>query len=260
MPNLNTQVSGNAIAFIDRLVTDYQSLIAGATPNTEVVVLDGNRDAIDQITQILALRSNIDSIHIISHGAPGSLQLGKTRLGSDNLESYAEKLQQWRSALTVGADILIYGCNVASTPRASLKVRRGINSPSHSASRLKPTENKLTIQSSLEDFRYETGVETNGGPAGEGEAIQSSLEDFRYETGVETNGGPAGEGEAIQSSSEDFRYETRLFSPLQRTFAMRRGFQPPSEPSSSASPNSQIPTLPPPKTSPEVQQKVATGN
>ncbi|MEZ2234923.1 DUF4347 domain-containing protein, partial [Microcoleus sp.] len=208
MPNLKTQVSGSAIAFIDRLVTDYQSLIAGVTPGTEVVVLDGNRDAIAQITEVLGDRTNIDSIHIVSHGAPGSLQLGKTRLCADNLESYAEKLQQWRSALTPRAEILIYGCNVASGPDDYLKVRRGINSPSHSASRLKPTENKVGIQSSLEDFRYETGVETNGGPAGEGEAIQSSLEDFRYETGVETNGGPAGEGEAIQSSLEDFRYET----------------------------------------------------
>ncbi|TAD85075.1 MAG: DUF4347 domain-containing protein [Oscillatoriales cyanobacterium] len=219
MPNLKTQVSGSAIAFIDRLVTDYQSLIAGATPNTEVVVLDGNRDAIAQITEVLGDRTNIDSIHIISHGAPGSLQLGKTRLCADNLETYAEKLQQWRSALNLGANILIYGCNVASGPRICPQFRRGINSPSHSASRLKPTENNLIKQSSSEDFRYETGVETNGGPAGEGEAIQSSSEDF-----------------------------------------MRRGFQPPSEPSSSASPNSQIPTLPPPKTSPEVQQKVATGN
>ncbi|MEZ2301618.1 MAG: DUF4347 domain-containing protein, partial [Microcoleus sp.] len=183
MPNLKTQVLGSAIAFIDRLVTDYQSLIAGVTPGTEVVVLDGNRDAIDQITEVLGDRTNIDSIHIVSHGAPGSLQLGKTRLCADNLESYAEKLQQWRSALTPRAEILIYGCNVASGPDDYLKVRRGINSPSHSASRLKPTENKVGIQSSLEDFRYETGVSTPGGPAGEGEAIQSSLEDFRYETG-----------------------------------------------------------------------------
>jgi hypothetical protein len=29
MPNLNTQVSGSAIAFIDLQVEDYQSLIAG---------------------------------------------------------------------------------------------------------------------------------------------------------------------------------------------------------------------------------------
>ncbi|TAE01670.1 MAG: DUF4347 domain-containing protein [Oscillatoriales cyanobacterium] len=212
MPNLKTQVSGSAIAFIDRLVTDYQSLIAGATPNTEVVVLDGNRDAIAQITEVLGDRTNIDSIHIISHGAPGSLQLGKTRLCADNLETYAEKLQQWRSALNLGANILIYGCNVASGPRICPQFRRGINSPSHSASRLKPTENNL--------FAMRRGLKRTA----------------------------------------DLRARARLFSPLQRTFAMRRGFQPPSEPSSSASPNSQIPTLPPPKTSPEVQQKVATGN
>ncbi|AFZ07458.1 Subtilisin [Oscillatoria nigro-viridis PCC 7112] len=190
MPNLNNQVSGSAIAFIDTQVENYQSLIAGVKPGTEVVVLDGNRDAIDQITQILALRTNIDSIHIVSHGTPGSLQLGNGCLSADNLETYSERLQQWRSALNLGADILIYGCNVASAPRAypkvrqgmnSLaqsssrlkptaypKVRQGMNSLSQSSSRLKPTENKSAIQSSSEDFRYETGVSTPGGSAGNG--------------------------------------------------------------------------------------------
>ena len=143
MPISNAQVSGSAIAFIDRQVTDYQSLIAGVTPGTEVVVLDENRDAIDQITEILGDRTNIDSIHIVSHGVPGSLQLGKTKLCADNLETYAEKLQQWRSALNSGSDILIYGCNVASDSRAYPKVRRGINSPSHSESRLKPTAGNI---------------------------------------------------------------------------------------------------------------------
>ncbi|MEG4083486.1 DUF4347 domain-containing protein [Microcoleus sp. POL10_C6] len=115
MPNFNFQVSGSAIAFIDSQVEDYQSLIAGVTPDTEVVILDENRDAIDQITEILALRTNIDSIHIISHGAPGSLQLGKTKLCSENLETYSKQFQQWGNALNLGADILIYGCNVALT-------------------------------------------------------------------------------------------------------------------------------------------------
>ncbi|MBD0392632.1 MAG: DUF4347 domain-containing protein, partial [Microcoleus sp. C1-bin4] len=59
LKNLNTQASGSAIAFIDTQVENYQSLIAGVTPGTEVVVLDGNRDAIDQITEILRDRSNI---------------------------------------------------------------------------------------------------------------------------------------------------------------------------------------------------------
>ncbi|MEG4636361.1 DUF4347 domain-containing protein, partial [Microcoleus sp. Aus8_D4] len=138
MPNFNCQVSGSAIAFIDTQVPNYQSLVAGVTPGTEVVVLDENRDAIDQITEILALRTNIDSIHIVSHGTPGRLQLGSGSLSLDNLDAYSEKLQQWPSAFTHGADILIYGCNVASEPGASLNVREGINSLFERESRLKP--------------------------------------------------------------------------------------------------------------------------
>ncbi|WP_377476624.1 MAG: DUF4347 domain-containing protein [Microcoleus anatoxicus] len=162
MPNLNTKVSVSAIAFIDTRVPNYQSLVAGVTPGTEVVVLDGQKDAIDQITEILACRTNIDSIHIISHGAPGSLQVGNGSLNADNLSAYSEQLQQWRSAFTDGADILIYGCNVASGPRVCPQVRRGFKSPSHSESRLKPTGNNSFIQSSLDDLCYETGVSTPG--------------------------------------------------------------------------------------------------
>ena len=138
-----------------------------------------------KITEILSHRTNIDSIHIISHGAPGRLQLGNGCLSADNVETYSEKLQQWRSALTVDADILIYGCNVASAsgaypkvrqgmnfpaqsssrfqPTAYPKVRQGMNSPDQSSSRFQPTENNLNKQSLSEDFRYETGVSTPGG-------------------------------------------------------------------------------------------------
>jgi Domain of unknown function (DUF4347)/FG-GAP-like repeat/RTX calcium-binding nonapeptide repeat (4 copies)/Calx-beta domain len=171
MPNFNCQVSGSAIAFIDRRVADYQSLIAGVKPGTEVVILDGNRDAIEQITEVLGDRTNIDSIHIISHGAPGSLQLGNGNLSADNLAAYSDRLQQWRSAFSQDAEILIYGCNVAGVSRICPTVRQGINSLSHSESRLKPTgdnfnkqsNKQLNQQSSSEDFRYETGVSTPGG-------------------------------------------------------------------------------------------------
>ncbi|WP_293211437.1 MULTISPECIES: DUF4347 domain-containing protein [unclassified Microcoleus] len=141
MPNLNFPVSVKSIAFIDTSVPNYHSLVAGVTPGTEVVVLDGHEDAIDQITQILADRANIDSIHIISHGSPGSLQFGKTRFSLDNLETYSQQLQQWRNAFTGSADILIYGCNVASNSYPCPKVRRGFKPPSQSESRLKPTGN-----------------------------------------------------------------------------------------------------------------------
>ncbi|NJM60990.1 MAG: DUF4347 domain-containing protein [Oscillatoriales cyanobacterium RU_3_3] len=127
MPNLTCQVSRSAIVFIDPQVADYQSLIAGVKPGTEVVVLEGDKDAIEQITEILACRTNIDSIHIISHGSPGSLQIGKTGFCEDNLEAYSQQLRQWQSAFTDSAEILIYGCNVAATSRICPEIRRGLN-------------------------------------------------------------------------------------------------------------------------------------
>ncbi|WP_293348402.1 MULTISPECIES: DUF4347 domain-containing protein [unclassified Microcoleus] len=125
MSNLNVPVSVKSIAFIDTRVPDYQSLVAGVTPGTEVVVLDGQKDAIPQITQILALRTNIDSIHIVSHGAPGSLQLGDGSFSLDDLEGDRHDLQQWFSPLSKNrSNILLYGCSVAAGETGKAFVKR----------------------------------------------------------------------------------------------------------------------------------------
>ncbi len=73
------------IIFIDTTVEDYQTLITGLDPSAEVVLLDTNRDGIEQIAEALAGRSNIDAIHIISHGDQGELRLGTGRLTLDSM-------------------------------------------------------------------------------------------------------------------------------------------------------------------------------
>lgn len=113
MPNfINPSSQMNAIVFIDSAVSDYQSLATGTIPGTQVFILDRNRDGIVQITELLANCSDINSIHIVSHGSYGSLQLGNTLLNCDRLSKYTNQWQQWRKALTDNADILIYGCHV----------------------------------------------------------------------------------------------------------------------------------------------------
>ncbi|WP_448272616.1 DUF4347 domain-containing protein [Nostoc sp. DSM 114160] len=104
------------IVFIDPKVIDYQSLVAGITLGSEVVILDANRDGLAQITEFLAKResNSVQSIHIVSHGSVGSLQLGSINFNLSNLDSYKNQLQKWATALTDKADILIYGCDVAS--------------------------------------------------------------------------------------------------------------------------------------------------
>ncbi|WP_445311647.1 DUF4347 domain-containing protein, partial [Microcoleus vaginatus] len=173
----------STIVFIDAAVADYQTLLDGVKSGVEAIVIDSHRDGVEQISEVLANRTNIDSIHLVSHGEPGSLQLGKTRLSVDNLEAYSQQLQQWRRALTLDADILIYGCNVAAASPACQKVHQGIYSLSQSESRLKPTKNNFIKQSSKEDFCYETGVSTPGG------LDEPALEDCCYETGVDTPDG-----------------------------------------------------------------------
>ncbi|MDB9511190.1 DUF4347 domain-containing protein [Kamptonema animale CS-326] len=159
MPNFIGQGARSAIAFIDRQVEDYQGLIAGVKPGTEVVVLDGDRDAIDQITQVLGDRNNIDSIHIISHGSSGCLQLGNGSLSAKNIETYGDRLQQWfalllrsretfrglkfiglteilfseswtdtisypQSRISNPPEIILYGCNVAADATGLAFIKR----------------------------------------------------------------------------------------------------------------------------------------
>ncbi|MEH2287876.1 DUF4347 domain-containing protein [Nostoc sp.] len=104
------------IVFIDPKVIDYQNLLTGITLGSEVVILDANRDGLAQITEFLAKRefNSVQSIHIVSHGSVGSLQLGSINFNLSNLDSYKNQLQKWASALTDKADILLYGCDVAS--------------------------------------------------------------------------------------------------------------------------------------------------
>nr|MDZ7999576.1 DUF4347 domain-containing protein [Aulosira sp. DedVER01a] len=101
------------IVFIDTSVIDYQSLNAGIKLGYQVVILDSTKDGVAQITEALAV-GKFKSVHIVSHGGEGSLKLGANPLNAENLNCYAEQLRQWANVLTNDADILLYGCDVAS--------------------------------------------------------------------------------------------------------------------------------------------------
>ena len=109
----NGASGASAIAFIDGSVADYQTLVAGIAPGTEVHILNSSQDAVTQITNTLLGRHNISSLHIVSHGEAGGMDFGTGKLNLSDLPEYAAQLQSWGKALTDDADILLYGCNVA---------------------------------------------------------------------------------------------------------------------------------------------------
>ncbi|MBH8576028.1 DUF4347 domain-containing protein, partial [Nostocaceae cyanobacterium CENA369] len=111
------------LVFIDSQVEDYQSLVRGVLPNTFVVVLDANRDGIEQISQVLESHQGINSLHIVSHGTPGCIYLGNCQLSDETLNRYAEQLMGWSDALSEDAQLLLYGCKVAKTEQGIKFIR-----------------------------------------------------------------------------------------------------------------------------------------
>jgi large repetitive protein len=55
-----------SLVIIDSTVADYQSLIAGLVPGAEAIVLERDRDGVEQITEALANYSDLKSVHIVS--------------------------------------------------------------------------------------------------------------------------------------------------------------------------------------------------
>jgi len=90
---------------------------------SRVIAIDSRRDAIDQISTALAGLSDIDVLRVISHGSDGSLWFGDQRIDATTLATRADEIAGWGRALSADADMLLYGCSVASAGDGSQFVR-----------------------------------------------------------------------------------------------------------------------------------------
>ena len=116
LDNIPGYESVEQLIFVDANVLGYQSLINELSLGAgggEIVILNAARDGVEQITEFLQANSGIAAVHILSHGASGSVSLGDSHLSTGTLERYADQLATWREALASDADILLYGCNIA---------------------------------------------------------------------------------------------------------------------------------------------------
>ena len=101
------------VVVFDPTVNNYHVLIEGVNPQADVIVLDAARDGVIQITEALQKYTEIETLHIVCHGSPGSLKLGSTELSLHSLNKYNTQLQKWSIPLCQSS-LLIYGCNVAA--------------------------------------------------------------------------------------------------------------------------------------------------
>ena len=100
------------LVVIDPKVSDYQMLAESVLAQANVMILDQEKDGVEQITEALA-NYPTSALHIVSHGSPGRLQLGNTYLSLENIDSYAWELKTWSNFLG-SSPVLLYGCQVAA--------------------------------------------------------------------------------------------------------------------------------------------------
>ena len=113
-----TQPAPQQLVIVDAAVADVTALLDAFRPSADgtalVVALDGGWDGVEQVSQVLSAFGRLQAVHVLSHGASGSLRLGSATLDAVGLQRLAPAVQGWGRALAPGGDLLLYGCDVAA--------------------------------------------------------------------------------------------------------------------------------------------------
>jgi hypothetical protein len=113
--------TSHELVFIDTGAANYQQLLddlwCHQDPNRhlDVVLLSPCKDGLSQITETVAQYQTVklDAVHFVIQGTDRAIQLGSTWLDNTSLHANRDRIASWRAALNPGADLLIYGCDLA---------------------------------------------------------------------------------------------------------------------------------------------------
>jgi Tol biopolymer transport system component len=102
-----------SVIFVDSRVADLASVVSGGYGDRDCYILSPDEDGVATMRRILAGYSDLEAIHVVSHGSEGALVLGSTRLDAAGLSSHAADLAGIGASLSATGDLLLYGCDVA---------------------------------------------------------------------------------------------------------------------------------------------------
>lgn len=105
------------LVVVDARVAEQEGFTLDVPANVTVRVVQSDESGLDAVGNELASHPGrqYDTVHIISHGTPGSLSLGNEVISGGSLSAaQRDKLLGWGLYLTEDADILLYGCDIAA--------------------------------------------------------------------------------------------------------------------------------------------------
>jgi VCBS repeat-containing protein len=122
VPQLSAPADKRELLVIDSSVKDWATLTNNLGANVDVLLLDADKDGLQQIADQLLAHNSRDqqrysSLHILSHGDVGIFQLGNRSIDAQTVADKYSEFAQIGDGLDAGADVLLYGCDVGSNAR-----------------------------------------------------------------------------------------------------------------------------------------------
>ncbi|MFT6195688.1 MAG: hypothetical protein ACJASU_002617, partial [Cognaticolwellia sp.] len=103
----------NELIIIDGAVPDKHLFYQQLKPGTDIVEIDSQHSGLSQLKEILSGYSELSALHLVSHATDGVILLGDSRIDEQLLKDEVKTLAAIDNALKDGADVLIYGCDLA---------------------------------------------------------------------------------------------------------------------------------------------------
>lgn len=116
-----TSATRHEIVFVDAGVEDAESLLDGLRQGSStdvqwtVVRIDSAESGLSAVSAALAHARDVDAVHFLSHGNGSGFRLGSQWVDGAALAGHAGEIASWADALRPDADMLFYGCDLAST-------------------------------------------------------------------------------------------------------------------------------------------------
>ncbi|MEB3199614.1 MAG: DUF4347 domain-containing protein, partial [Synechococcaceae cyanobacterium] len=102
------------VFLIDERLQDREALLASLPTGSLWALLRADDDGVRQIESALAGLSGLEAIHLISHGAPGLLQLGGSPVDKAAIEREAAAWARIGSQLGPNGDLLLHGSDLGA--------------------------------------------------------------------------------------------------------------------------------------------------
>mgnify|MGYP000660438233 CR=1 FL=1 len=109
----------NEIFVIDKLVDQYENLVDDISEDAEILYIESG-EGLEELLTKLSKFNKIDSLHLISHGSEGQLNIGQDLINLQTIEDYSEGFNELKDLFSANGDFLIYGCNVATADGEAL--------------------------------------------------------------------------------------------------------------------------------------------